>query len=69
MIYDFNRIIDREGTAAIKLAGLQEHWGRTDLIPLWVADMDFRAAEVRLEVVAQIKAVPQVASNKNITIK
>lgn len=43
MKYDFDRIIDREGTAAIKLTGLQENWGRTDLIPLWVADMDFAA--------------------------
>ena len=44
MTYDFNQVIDRNGTSAIKLEGLMEHWGRTDLIPLWVADMDFATA-------------------------
>ena len=44
MKYNFDEIIDRSGTSAIKLDGLQEIWGRTDLIPLWVADMDFATA-------------------------
>ena len=41
MKYDFNQVIDRRGTDAIKLEGMKDIWGRTDLIPLWVADMDF----------------------------
>lgn len=41
MNYDFDRVIDRNGTDAIKLDGMKDIWGRTDLIPLWVADMDF----------------------------
>ena len=41
MIYDFDQVIDRSGTDAIKLEGMKSIWGRTDLIPLWVADMDF----------------------------
>lgn len=44
MKYNFDEVIDRSGTSAIKLDGLQEIWGRTDLIPLWVADMDFATA-------------------------
>ena len=44
MKYNFDEVIDRSGTSAIKLEGLQEIWGRTDLIPLWVADMDFATA-------------------------
>ena len=44
MKYNFDEIIDRSGTDAIKLEGLKELWGRTDLIPLWVADMDFATA-------------------------
>lgn len=44
MKYDFDRIIDRSGTSAVKLEGLHENWGRTDLMPLWVADMDFATA-------------------------
>ena len=39
--YNFDEVIDRRGTHAVKLDGMQEIWGRTDLIPLWVADMDF----------------------------
>lgn len=41
MIYDFDQVIDRRGTDAIKWEGMKGIWGRTDLIPLWVADMDF----------------------------
>ena len=44
MKYNFDEVIDRGGTSAIKVEGLQENWGRTDLIPLWVADMDFATA-------------------------
>lgn len=39
--YDFNRPIDRTGTCDVKHAGLSERWNRTDLLPLWVADMDW----------------------------
>ena len=39
--YDFDKVIDRTGTNAVKLEALQRLYGRTDLLPLWVADMDF----------------------------
>ena len=39
--YDFDKVIDRRGTDALKLEVLQERYGATDLLPLWVADMDF----------------------------
>ncbi len=39
--YDFDKIVDRRGTDAVKLDLLQEQYGRADLLPLWVADMDF----------------------------
>lgn len=41
MIYDFDKPVDRTGTCDVKHATLTEHWGRTDLLPLWVADMDW----------------------------
>lgn len=41
MKYDFDKIIDRSGTGAIKYEALKEKFGRSDLLPLWVADMDF----------------------------
>lgn len=42
MKYNFDEIIDRAGTDSIKVEGVQTNWGRNDLIPMWVADMDFR---------------------------
>ena len=44
MKYNFDEVIDRRGTSAIKLEGIKEIWGRDDLMPLWVADMDFATA-------------------------
>ncbi len=39
--YDFDKVVDRYGTNALKLDVLKDRYGRSDLIPLWVADMDF----------------------------
>lgn len=41
MTYDFDKIIDRRDTGALKVDVLGERYGRSDLLPLWVADMDF----------------------------
>lgn len=41
IIYNFDEIIDRRGTGAVKYDCLTENFGRDGLIPLWVADMDF----------------------------
>lgn len=39
--YDFDKVVDRKGSGAIKTDALKDKFGRADLIPLWVADMDF----------------------------
>ncbi len=39
--YDFDKMIDRHGTGALKYDVLEERYGNGNLIPLWVADMDF----------------------------
>lgn len=41
MSYNFDKIIERRGTGALKYDALQERYGDNDLLPLWVADMDF----------------------------
>ena len=41
MQYNFDQIIDRRGTDALKIDAVPNIWGRDDLMPLWVADMDF----------------------------
>lgn len=39
--YDFDTIIDRQGTCAVKYDGLDATFGRHDVTPLWIADLDF----------------------------
>ena len=45
MKYNFDEIIDRSNNYAVKYDETKEKFGRDDLIPLWIADMDFKAAE------------------------
>lgn len=39
--YDFDTVIDRRGTSAVKYEGLDGVFGRHDVSPLWIADLDF----------------------------
>jgi cystathionine beta-lyase len=41
MKYNFDEVIDRAGSNDLKHSVLQQRYGRADLLPLWVADMDF----------------------------
>lgn len=41
MKYNFDEIIDRRNTSSYKYGYLKDYFGREDLLPLWVADMDF----------------------------
>ena len=49
MTYDFDELLERRGTDSVKWDGVQEVWGRDDLLPLWVADMDFRTPPFVME--------------------
>lgn len=40
-MYNFDQITDRHGTDSVKWDGMEEMFGRNDLTPMWVADMDF----------------------------
>jgi cystathionine beta-lyase len=42
MKWNFEEPVPREGTDCIKYDLRQETFGRADIIPMWVADMDFR---------------------------
>lgn len=39
--YNFDTVIERRGTGALKTDALEERFGRADLLAAWVADMDF----------------------------
>jgi len=58
-MYDFDKIIDRSGTNAYKLDLRGKYFGSEDVIPLWVADMDFAAPpEVQAEI--QLRAAHEI---------
>lgn len=39
--YNFDQIIDRRGSRAMKIDCLETMFGRPDLTSMWIADMDF----------------------------
>lgn len=51
MRYNFDEIIDRRGTNCIKYDGLPFFFGANDILPVWVADMDFRTPSFIMEAI------------------
>ncbi len=47
--YDFDETIDRKGTDCFKWDALPGMYGRDDLLPMWVADMDWRSPDFVLD--------------------
>ena len=45
MEYDFDQVINRKGTNCIKYDFVKEYGKKEDVLPLWVADMDFQTAQ------------------------
>ena len=43
-MYNFDQIIDRRNTSCVKYDNLANVFGSTDILPMWVADMDFQVA-------------------------
>lgn len=51
MKYDFDQIIDRRGSGAIKCDGLEQWYGNSELLPMWVADMDFATPDFIIDAI------------------
>jgi cystathionine beta-lyase len=51
MKYNFDEIIDRHNTDAIKIERCKALFGTEDLLPLWVADMDFRTPDFIIDAI------------------
>ena len=49
MKYDFDRVCDRRNTNCVKWDAVKSIFGREDVIPMWVADMDFPVAKPIVE--------------------
>lgn len=44
MIYNFDTVVDRSNNFAAKWSEMDKKYGTNDLLPMWVADMDFMTA-------------------------
>ena len=53
MIYDFDKVIDRTGTECVKYDLRETVFGKADVIPMWVADMDFPTADFIREAIIE----------------
>jgi cystathionine beta-lyase len=49
--YNFDEIIERHGTQCIKHDFNRDYFGTDDIIPMWVADMDFRTPDFVMEAI------------------
>lgn len=50
-VYDFDRLVPRRNTGCVKYDSLKEVFGREDLTPMWVADMDFETPDFILDAI------------------
>jgi cystathionine beta-lyase len=53
MSHDFDAVVERAGTDSVKWARYAGHAGAGEVIPLWVADMDFAAPPAVLDALRQ----------------
>ena len=51
--YNFDQLIDRRGSRAMKIDRLEAMFGRTDLTSMWIADMDFAVCPEIIEALKQ----------------
>lgn len=58
MSIDFDREIPRDGTCSVKHDGCAAYFGTPEVLPLWVADMDFAAPEAVTRALAERAAHP-----------
>jgi cysteine-S-conjugate beta-lyase len=56
--YNFDKIINREGTHCIKWDARKRIFGREDILPMWVADMDFETPGFIVDAIHQRSAHP-----------
>ena len=52
MKYDFDHIVDRRGSGCVKYDD-RSAFGNADIIPLWIADMDFEAPDFICDAIAR----------------
>lgn len=53
MKYNFDEVIDRKNTESVKWDSIEETYNDKDLLPMWVADMDFKAPPEVLQAISE----------------
>ena len=51
--YNFDEIIERRGTSCVKHDMMDRIYGTNDLMPMWVADMDFRSPDFVIDAIKE----------------
>ena len=52
--HQFDKVINRYKTNSLKWDALEERFGKANVLPLWVADMDFRAPNAVIEALKKV---------------
>ncbi len=53
MHYNFDELVERKGTNCIKYDANERFFGKEEILPLWVADMDFKTPDFIMEAIRQ----------------
>lgn len=53
MKYNFDTIYNREGTSTYKYGKCKFYFGKDDILPLWVADMDFASPDFVIDAISE----------------
>ena len=61
MKYNFDEIIERRNTDCVKYDAAHVFFGTNDLLPMWIADMDFRTPDFILEAIKERLSHPILA--------
>ena len=56
----FDQPLSRENTCSVKFDARKAVFGREDVVPVWVADMDFAAPEAVTEALKQRAEHPEI---------
>lgn len=54
MKYDFDTVIDRRGTCSVKWDLAEQSFKVKDILPMWVADMDFRSPQPVIDALREV---------------
>jgi len=58
--YSFDEIVPREGTNCLKYDARERFFGKSDVLPLWVADMDFKTPDFIVDAIKKTGTANQV---------